>query len=220
MWDAQLHYRSNAFPSMLAWVQETIRYFERRPELQLVIRVHPAELRGGIPSRQLMALEIRKAFPRLPPNVFVVGPESQVSTYGLVEQCNAAIIYNTKTGMEISSLGIPVIVAGEAWIRGKGFSLDASSPDDYFRILDRLPLSGPLSADQLRRARKYAYHFFFRRMIPVPFVEQSEKGGPFKLSCGSLKDLLPGRLKGLDVICNGILKGAPFTYPAEELNSG
>ncbi|OLE63311.1 MAG: capsule biosynthesis protein, partial [Cyanobacteria bacterium 13_1_40CM_2_61_4] len=199
MWDAQLHYRSNAFPSMLAWVQETIRYFERRPELQLVIRVHPAELRGGIPSRQLMALEIRKAFPRLPPNVFVVGPESQVSTYGLVEQCNAAIIYNTKTGMEISSLGIPVIVAGEAWIRGKGFSLDASSPDDYFRILDRLPLSGPLSADQLRRARKYAYHFFFRRMIPVPFIEQSEKGGPFKLSCGSLKDLLPGRLKGLDV---------------------
>ena len=31
--------------------------------------------------------------------------------------------------------------AGEAWIRNKGLTLDARSPEDYVRILDRLPLA-------------------------------------------------------------------------------
>jgi hypothetical protein len=85
--------------------------------------------------------------------------------------CNSAIIYGTKMGVELTSVGMPVIVAGEAWIRNKGLTEDASSPDEYFRILDRLPFPGPLGATQLARARRYAYHFFFNRMIPLPFVE-------------------------------------------------
>ncbi|HNC24017.1 MAG TPA: glycosyltransferase, partial [Opitutaceae bacterium] len=46
MWDAQLHYGTNAFPNMLEWVLATIEHFARRPGLQLLIRVHPAEVRG------------------------------------------------------------------------------------------------------------------------------------------------------------------------------
>ena len=52
MWDAQLHYRANAFPNMMDWLLRTIQYFSRRPDLQLLIRVHPAEITGAVPSRQ------------------------------------------------------------------------------------------------------------------------------------------------------------------------
>ncbi|CAN5858958.1 hypothetical protein BH18ACI4_BH18ACI4_02370 [soil metagenome] len=217
MWDAQLHYRSNAFPDMQSWVLETINYFAKRPELQLIIRVHPAEIRGMIPSRQPLVAEIQRAFSLLPPNVFVIPPESHVSTYAVMERCNAVIIYNTKTGIEISSVGIPVIVAGEAWIRNKGFSLDATSSDEYFRILDELPMSSGLSEHELERAQKYAFHFFFRRMIPLPFVQSVEDSTPV-LDLSSLEELLPGRFPGLDVICDGILHGAPFIHAAEKLN--
>jgi len=114
IWDAQLHYRSNAFRNQLEWVMQTIGYFAKRPELQLIIRIHPAEIRGMVPSRQPVAEEIRRAYPSLPPNVFVIPPESKVSTYAVMERCDSVIIYNTKTGIEISSMGIRVIVAGEA----------------------------------------------------------------------------------------------------------
>lgn len=214
-WDAQLHYGSNAFGNMLEWVLETIRYFARRPDLNLAIRVHPAELRGGIPSRQLLVPEIARVFPELPENVRVIGPENEISTYGLAELANAVLIYNTKTGIEVSSLGIPVVVAGEAWIRGKGFSLDASTREEYFRILDSFPLESRLDAPTLLRARKYAYHFFFRRMIPLPFIDQPEKGGKFQVSLSSLEELRPGVWKGLDVITEGVLEGRPFVYPSE-----
>ena len=217
MWDAQLHYPSNAFPSMLDWVLQTIDYFKGRPELQLLIRVHPAEIRGTAASRQPLVPEIERAYPQLPPNVFVIPPESQVSTYAAVANVNAAIIYGTKTGVELTSTGIPTIVAGEAWIRNKGLTLDASSPEDYFAILDRLPLAERMPPEQVRRARMYAYHFFFRRMVPVPSMVPTKAVPPFKLAIESIEDLLPGCQPGLDVICDGILQGTPFIFPAESL---
>jgi hypothetical protein len=217
IWDAQLHYRANAFGSMLDWVIQTIRYFEGRPELQLLLRVHPAEIRGTAPSRQPLVPEIERTFPTLPPNVFVIPPDSQVSTYAAMERANAVIIFGTKTGVELTSVGIPTIVAGEAWIRNKGLTLDACSPEDYFLILDDLPLANRMPQEQVTRARMYAYHFFFRRMIPLPFMRPTGAWPPFEVAIESLDDLLPGRHPGLDVICNGILTGSPFVYPAEEL---
>jgi hypothetical protein len=67
-------------------------------------------------------------------------------------------------------MGIPVIVAGEAWIRNTGVTIDVGSQEEYFRALDRLPLPGRLPPETVRRARQYAFHFFFRRMIPIPFT--------------------------------------------------
>ena len=213
-WDAQVHFHGNAFPNMVEWVLETIRYFADRPDLQLIVRVHPAELLGGIRARQTIVKEITSSFSTLPKNVFIVPPESTISTYILASQCNAALIYGTKTGIELAAMGIPVIVAGEAWVRNKGVTLDAKSPREYFEILNRLPLKERLQEDVTQRARKYAYHFFFRRMIPLPFTYPAPDSIP-ELDVHGIDDLVPGRNVGLDVICNGILSGSDFIYPAE-----
>jgi hypothetical protein len=217
VWDAQLHYRANAFPNMMVWVNETIAYFAKRPELQLVIRVHPAEIRGGLPSRQPLVAELKKSWPRLPDNVFIIPPESQVSTYAVLQQCDAALIYGTKMGVELTSIGIPVIVGGEAWIRNKGLTFDARTPGEYFSYLDRLPFNKRLDAQTLARAKKYAYHFFFRRMIPLQVMQPANASPPYRVRAQRLGDLGPGADPGLDVICEGILRGKPFVYPAESL---
>jgi hypothetical protein len=217
MWDAQVHYPANAFPSMLEWVRQTIAYFEKRPDLQLVIRIHPAEASAGLPSRQPLVGEIARVFPTLPANVFVIPAQSRLSTYAVMELCNAAIIYGTKAGVELAATGMPVIVAGEAWVRGKGVTTDASSAEDYFRILDGLPVPGRLDEAIRRRARKYAYHFFFRRMIPLEHTAPRPGWPPYQLELADLEDLRPGRSPGLDVICAGILEGRPFIFPAERL---
>lgn len=217
MWDAQLHYPANAFPNMLAWILQTIDYFTKRPDLQLLIRVHPAELRGTLRSRQPIVEEIRKVFPTLPKNVFVILPESQVSTYAAMLQCNAVLIYGTKTGVELTSMGIPVIVAGEAWIRNKGITLDAASAEDYFRYLECLPLASRLDESTVERARKYAYHFFFRRMIPLEFMTNSKDYSTYEMQLPNLQKLMPEQSQGLDIICQGILEGREFIYPDESL---
>jgi hypothetical protein len=221
MWDAQLHYPQNAFSDMWEWLVTTIKYFEKRPDLQLIIRVHPAELRGHIKSRQPVAEEIRREFGELPPNIHVIPPESPVSTYAVMMQCDSVLIFGTKTGVELTSLGVPVIVAGEAWIRNKGITTDARSRDHYVELLDSLPLGRRLDAATMERAKKYAYHFFFRRMVPVSSIEPAvvERWSPYFVKPTRLADLEPGRDPGLDVICDGILKGSEFIYPAERLRT-
>jgi hypothetical protein len=219
VWDAQLMYRGNAFAGMIEWVVETIRYFAARSDLQLIIRVHPAEVRGTLRSRQPIQAEIQRVFPVLPANVFIIPPESMLSTYTVMSQCNTVLIYGTKTGVELACQGIPVIVAGEAWLRNKGLTLDASSPAEYFSLLDRLPLPARMEAAQVRRARQYAYHFFFRRMIPLEMLEPTGTHPPFRLAVGSLDALRPGRSPGLDVICDGLLHGTDYVFPAEVLDS-
>ena len=212
MWDAQLHYPANVFPGMLPWILETIRYFAGRPDLQLLIRIHPAEIRGTLPSRQRIDEEIRKAFPSLPPNVAVIPPESDASTYVAMGACDSVIIYGTKTGVELTSVGIPVIVAGEAWIRNKGVTIDPPTRADYFRALDALPMRRRMSDEQVARARRYAYHFFFRRMIPLEFMEPQKGWPPYRPALTDLAPLLPGRSRGLDLICDGILSGKEFVF--------
>jgi len=218
-WDAQLHYPANAFTSMLDWLVQTCRYFAGRPDLQLLIRVHPAEISGFPPSRQPVLEELRKVIPSLSDNIVVVPPESSLSTYALMSLCNSVIIYGTKTGVELTSRGIPVIVAGEAWIRNKGLTCDASSPDEYFRILDQLPSPGRLDDRQTARARRYAYHFFFNRMIPLPFIEPKAGNAIYRLNLGTLRHLLPGESEGLDAICRGILGRTPFLLRSQPASS-
>jgi hypothetical protein len=194
---------------MVNWVNETILYFIARPELQLVVRIHPAEKKLAHVCRQPMLNEIRAAFPELPPNVRVVAPEEPLNSYALGQISAAALIYGTQLGLELAAMGLPVVMAAEGAYWGKGFTFDASDRESYFHLLDNI-LS--LRRDQpwrTDRARRWAHYFYFRRMIDFPFVNYSlNVGSPF--NCESLDELLPSRHSGMDIICNGILEGADF----------
>ena len=213
VWDACLHYESNAFASMADWMIDTIAYFEARPDLQLVVRIHPAEMSGFVKSRARMSDIIANAFAELPQNVTIVSAEDPLSTYSLIDEANAVIVYSTKTGIEASAQGLPVIVAGEAWIRNKGFSYDADSPHAYRALLDTLPFQEPMSEYARERALRYAYHFFFRRMIELPFLAEAG-AAKFEIHVDELDCLGPGSHAGLDCVCDGILTGSAFVQDA------
>lgn len=210
IWDAQLHFKNVAYPTMLDWLFETIQFFISKPDLQLVIRVHPAEIYGTVKSAQPVMAEIKKKFMNLPDNIKVINADSSISTYDLFSYLNAGLIYGTKTGIELSCLGIPVIVAGDAWCRGKGFTHDAVSPQSYVGMLNNLPSLNHLSDAQIMAAKKYAYHLFFRRMLPLKFLKKSNFFSPYRISIKNIEQLMPGYDKGLDLLCDGILKGVPF----------
>jgi hypothetical protein len=212
-WDAQLHYRSNAYSTQMDWIRDTIAWASSRPDLQLALRIHPAEETGAVPSRQRAAQEIAAAFPTLPANVRVVPASSPISSYAIAELANAALIFATKMGVELTSMGLPVIVAGEAWIRGKGLTVDPLSPTAYRMALDALPAAGRLPEPQIERALAYAHHFFFRRMIELPFLREDPGPRQMATNIGSLVELEHERHPGLDAICDGVMHGSPFLMP-------
>jgi hypothetical protein len=216
VWDARLHYRQRAFKDQIEWVLKTIAHFAERDDVQLAIRVHPAEITSSLPSRQPIAAAIKSAYPTLPKNIVLIGPGDNVSTYQLAAASDAAIIYATKTGIELAARGIPVIVAGEAWLRGKGIGFDCDDAMAYERMLASLPLGKRLDEEERARARKYAYHFFFRRMIPLPGLRPAHvQGVPYEIVPLTLETFAPGAHASVDCVCNGILKGNPFVLDKE-----
>jgi hypothetical protein len=216
VWDAQIYYPSNAFDNLFDWVFSTIDYFHRKPELQLVIRIHPAETKGGFTTRQPLFDEIMGRYPKLPPNVYVVRPESDVGSYTLAEMSKACLIFGTKMGLEIAYRGIPVIAAGESLNRGKGYTHDANTRQDYFALLDRL-MDLPRNPPETReRALRFAYYLFFQKMIDMPLLgpnlwTPARPGGEPFYRFSTTAELLPGRCPELDLICDGILTGSPFS---------
>jgi hypothetical protein len=147
--------------------------------------------------------------------VFLVGPAERISTYVIAPRCRACIIFATKAGIELLTMGVPVIAAGESWVRNKGMAGEAADKAGYYALLDRLPDPPRDMTGVVERAERYAFHFFFRRMIPVHAAVEATGWPPFGIRVEHLEDLERGADPGLDTICAGILEGAPFEYPAE-----
>lgn len=200
-----------AFRDMFHWIETTIDYFNTNPAWQLVIRVHPSEIRDvGRESQEPVAEWIKTTFPKLPYNIKVVPPDSALSSYTLMRLGRVGLIYTSLTGMEMALMGKPVIMVGKAHYRNKGFTYDTSSPEQYLTLLESCLLEPKeLKPLQLELARRYAHLFFFRAMIPFDLLSEPTRG-EVVLNFETLSDLLPGRNKGLDVICSGILSGEDF----------
>jgi hypothetical protein len=209
LWDAQLFYNGIAFSNMLDWLFFTIDHFIMDQSKQLVIRIHPHEVKTG--NRQPTIKEIDKRYKVLPNNIKIILHDSPYSTYALMDLCKVVLIYGTKTGVELAPYGKPIIVAGDAWIRNKGISIDITSVDQYLDILNKINEIPPLTKIKIDRAKQYAYHYFFKRMIPLKSLDPNASFPP-KIAISNLEALLPGNDKGLDVICDGILNKTPFIY--------
>jgi hypothetical protein len=154
---------------MADWLTRTVQYFESQGAAQLVVRVHPGELLGaGHPSTEI----VRQATLDLPASVRVVPPDSDINTYDLIELAHVGLVYTTTVGMEMVMQGVPVIVSGATHYRGKGFTYDPVSWDEYFTVLTRLLTDPPgrrVDDGQIELAMRYAYRFFFEYPFPFPW---------------------------------------------------
>jgi len=155
--------------TLAEWVSRTILYFIGRPDIQLIIRVHP----GEILSREYSMLDVvKQTLPELPENIHVIHPEEQINTYDLVSIADVGLVYTTTVGLEMALNGTPVIVTGQTHYRNRGFTYDPESWVEYFKMLGMLlenPSQFKISKDQIETAWKYAYHFFYTFPLPFPW---------------------------------------------------
>lgn len=213
-WDAQIVYGQPVFRSMSEWIVETVRWFDAHADRDLVIRAHPAEVRGAFVTQETVSDVLGQAFPSLPPNVRYVSPDSAITSYQVAELVHGATVYGTKFGLELVLRRKPVLVAGDAYYRGKGFTLDATSRDQYLGLLGAMPRETPVTEAAYERALRYAFHYNFRRMFPIPLAEL--QGTAFeRFIFDDVRELEPGRNPHLDDFFARCFSGRPFEYDGD-----
>jgi hypothetical protein len=156
--------------SMSEWITKTVQYFAGRTDVQLVIRVHPGE--KLVPMAKSMGTVVQEALPEIPSHIHLIKALDNVNTYDLIEVASLGLAYTTTVGVETAMNGIPVISCGETHYRGRGFTLDPNSWEEYFAVLEKVLSDLPahrLTEEQTANAWNYAYRFFFEYPRPFPW---------------------------------------------------
>jgi hypothetical protein len=221
VWDTAMQDRDIAFDGMLDWLRETIGQFRSHADWQLIIRIHPAETQvPGRESFDQVGVWMEREFSSLPSNIRCIPPHVPIDSYALMRLAQVGLVYASTVGLELSILGTPVVVAGAAHYSRKGFTADPSSKTEYHATVEQIMMGKRVMPheEQIELALRYAHLFFLRRTLPIEILREPAEARP-RLAYRSTEDLLPGRHRGIDIICDGILSGTEFELPRNSGNS-
>lgn len=172
-WDGQVTGGSTVFPRYREWLHYTVEYFRNRDDVALILRSHPAEVNLGTDAgRETTESIIRDLYTEIPDNVFVLDPRNKINSYTLGENCDFGITYSSTVSLELTYLGVPIILCGCPPFKDKDVAFDIASVNDYDILLNK-GMNGELvvTEDRINRLFKYLHYFFFMRTMPQTLVE-------------------------------------------------
>lgn len=211
-WDAVSDYSPMAHKSFDDWILDTMRVALEIPEVQWLLKIHPAEAWDN-PASGVQRL-IEKNFPALPPHIRVIPAEEEISPLEFFELVDGGITVYGTSGLEMALQGKPVILAGEAHYGQKGFTYDGLTIESYRRLLRQAVSFKPLTDEQRRLARQYAYCFFIQRQVPLPVVKDPNSNW-WSFQIDKCETLLPGKDPFVDFICDRIMDCQDFVMDEE-----
>ncbi len=184
--DAGYDVLTTTFPSMSAWLGESLLHLLEQGTKRIVLRSHPDEMRwapkekvedileaAGIPTSKL---------------IFIPGRE-KINTYEIMEEADCGVVFSTTVGLEMAMMGKPVLLGAPVYYGGKGFTVDAKDRDDYFAKLSKFGTDcsdfAP-TGQQVRNARLYHFLLHFAGQWPYPYDKPSaiERTPPEALVAG------------------------------------
>jgi hypothetical protein len=212
IWDLAALNKQVVFNDMIEWIAETIAWFGAHPEYQLIVKPHPAEQNPSIPeTEERVATALRQRGVVIPDNVALLTPKSAVTVYQLLPLVKVGLMHTTTVGIEMSARGMPVITTARSPYRGFGFTLDPSTKDDYFKMLDRV-LRGEVLLErknQIDLAYKFTLFQHFHYYTKIDIMDYKWGETP-RIKVKSLDDIRPGRNRHLDYIVDSVMAGLPI----------
>ena len=166
-WDAQLHFRENLFDNMLDWIIKTIQHIKDKENTYLMIREHPGEFKGQQVSRYMVS-NFLLSNNLLSDKIILIKSKDAVNSYQLAEESDFSLVYGSKMTHELSARGVKVIVAGDAWAKNKGFTIDPVSENEYYHAIDECLDGKALLKDNFKDlALAFCYEFYYEWSIKV-----------------------------------------------------
>ena len=211
------------FDTQIDWIEETIRLAIKHNQ-KLFIRIHPntgGKVSTGVNSGALITfnktIEKYICYRNL---IHFILPDDEVNSYDLMEITDIGITYGSTVGLEMACMGKKVVVCTEAFYDNLSFVWTLRNKQKYEDLLlfaTRLEDAMETKRESLR----FAYYYYYRASsIKFPYVKMPDPHNGI-LNYTTLDDLLPGKEKNLDRICNIILNNEEIIptsqYSEEEI---
>lgn len=142
-------YSNPFFPDQSSSILFVAELISKRPDFQLVVRMHP-NLKGLQRGFLMPIYNLAGKFP----NVFVISPGDEVDSYALMDKAFKVITYVSFMGIESSYWGKPVILLGKSVYSDADVAYFPESVDQISDLLFK-----PLAPKPMINAEKYAYYY-------------------------------------------------------------
>ena len=154
------------FTNQTDWINQLINYVKERQDLFLIIRVHPREFpnkRESVKSGYAKILE--SLFENLPDNVKVNWPTDNISMYDLAQETDVFLNAWSSVGVEMSLLGIPVVVySKELILYPADLNYLAKDSEDYFIKID-MALNDGWSYQRMKKTYRWLVLYYYRTIL-------------------------------------------------------
>ena len=158
--------RNPHFNSMEDWIIQVIDYWiKEQIALNLIIRIHPGEVKLITPSADFIGPKIRDRIKGVS-NIILFDAMDKVDSYTLIENMKFGLIYSSSIGLEISYLNKLCLIAGDAFYKNEDFVSFPKDRTDYFAILKEMT-SGtyPEKNEETKKSLlKFIYFIYFHRV--------------------------------------------------------
>lgn len=128
--------RLRLFDSVRDWIESVMRWVIARQAGRLVIRQHPCERWERFRLHDDYARWIREIDPEEKYVTFVPA-DSEVNTYSLVREAKVILPFTSRTGIEATILGKPIVQSTHSFYANMGFGWFAKSRDEYFSLIEK-----------------------------------------------------------------------------------
>ncbi len=161
-----------AFEDNYAWLSETLAFGALHPDIDWVVKIHPADKNYNVTGAMQRLQERFGEFP----NIRFVGTEW--SPTALIAACDVVTSLRGSPGMQAALAGRPAVFCGHGQYSDMGFGQIGLTPERYFELLVENARNPVVPAGETLRARA------FRFVEDVVFSNPSSLLGSFgELAC-------------------------------------
>jgi hypothetical protein len=191
------HQDSLLFKYQVDWIAAVCQYVSQRPDLYLIIRVHPREFIG---HKSDHAKKLELLFKNLPDNIKVNWPDQNISIFDLASYADVFLNAWSSAGKEMAALGLPVVLYSSKLIAypAEFNYLGDQSTDDYFARVEQALADGWSGNRMIHLFRWYALE---HRLSLVDLSRSYPKSGPGELVPelkNQLNEMIPDAIHRLD----------------------
>ena len=171
MYDATFFYGTSLYGNYKIWLQETLKEAAKNENVNWILRIHPVnKFKNDIDGIDDISLEeklLKETFENLPENIFLIRPDTDISTFSFFNTIDYGLTVRGTVGCELSCFGIPVFTAGTGRYSNNGFTIDSKTKKSYKTKLNKIQNYPKLTKKQVKLARIYTYGSLIARSIPM-----------------------------------------------------
>jgi len=169
LWDRGFNTLGGIFNDDIEWMFETINFFQSHKDSILFVKPHPGERSFFDWTEKGVKEVILDRIGALPENIVILENDYPIKSFDLMDKGCIGLVFNGTTGLEHSYFKKPVLVAANIHYVNAGAALKANTREEYFNLIKNPEPLFKFIEDNYEIIEKYAYHYYFKQQLPIPF---------------------------------------------------